>query len=111
MTGYDEKLVKTSQHRKTVASIEVMRVHSIPESSLYMIDRFVAIFGHAAVAHSREELTDEEMASLEACARGELDEVARRELISLLAHNTTALEYFAALLKASGTEDTSTRNG
>jgi hypothetical protein len=72
---------------------------STPDSTLSLLESFVGRFDQAAVAHAREELTAEEIASLAAFARGELDEAARKELIPLLAHNTTALEQLAALLK------------
>ena len=70
-----------------------------PDAALDLLEGFLTRFDQAAVAHAREELSDDEKSSLAAFAAGELDEPARKALIPLLAHNTTALEYLAGLLK------------
>lgn len=75
-----------------------MNHFSPPESAIELIEQFFGHFGQAVEAHARKELTEEEKSALTAFARGELDEAARKNLMPLLAHNTTALEYFAVLL-------------
>jgi hypothetical protein len=82
-----------------------MNTLSNPESTLGLLENFVGHFDQAAVAHAREELTAEERTSITAFARGQLDDAARKQLIPLLAHNTTALEYLAALLKGDLPDD------
>jgi hypothetical protein len=46
---------------------------STPDSTISLLESFVGRFDQAAVAHAHEELTAEEIASLAAFARGELD--------------------------------------
>lgn len=70
-----------------------------PDPSIKLLEGFLSHFAVEAIAHAREELTMEQKNSLAAFANGELDEAARKELIPLLAHNTTALEHLAGLLK------------
>ena len=70
-----------------------------PDPSIKLLEGFLSHFATEAVAHAREELTEEQKTALAAFAKGELDEAARKELIPLLAHNTTALEHLAGLLK------------
>jgi hypothetical protein len=73
------------------------------DPSIEVLQRFLGIFDVAAVAHAREELSAEQKATIAAFARGEMSESERHELIPLLAHNTTALEYLAELLKGNAT--------
>lgn len=60
---------------------------------------FIGHFDLATVAHAREGLASELESAIQALACGDLDGSARKELIPLLAHNTTALKYLAGLLK------------
>lgn len=76
-----------------------------PDPSIKLLEGFLSHFAAEAVAHAREELTEEQKTALAAFAKGELDEAARKELIPLLAHNTTALEHLAGLLKGKGASD------
>lgn len=69
------------------------------DPSIKLLEGFLSHFAVEAIAHAREELTAEQKTSLAAFAKGELDETARKSLIPLLAHNTTALEHLAGLLK------------
>lgn len=69
------------------------------EPALDLVEQFVGLFGQATEAHARKELTEEEKSALVAFASGELDEAGRKNLIPLLAQNTTALEFLATLLR------------
>lgn len=72
---------------------------AISPPSTELFSSFLSAFDTEAVAHARIELTVEEKASLQAFANGGLDALQRKALIPLLAHNTTALEYLADLIK------------
>lgn len=68
-----------------------------PAWSLDDIGRFLAAFETPATGHARAELTDEQKLLIQALARGELAEDARRGLLPLLSSNETAIEYLARL--------------
>jgi hypothetical protein len=75
-----------------------MNSSSTTDTTIDLLEGFLARFDQAAVAHAREDLKPEQKSSLDAFARGELGEAERKKLVPLLAHNTTALEYLAELL-------------
>jgi hypothetical protein len=95
---------KNEKFRKFCKSPRLPTAMQTPTSPsdavLDLLEGFFTRFDQSAVAHAREELTAEEIASLKAFAKGDLNDTERKALIPLLAHNTTALEYLAGLLKA-----------
>lgn len=73
--------------------------HPSSGGDLRILIDFLGAFGLSAVAHAREELTDQEKRGIQDLSRGELTAEQRSSLVPLLAKNENAIELLAALLK------------
>jgi hypothetical protein len=72
---------------------------------LVILGRFADCFGRPVEGFAREALSERQVKSIRALAAGELDEVARAEMVSLLARNEAAMEMLAELAKDGSPEN------
>lgn len=68
-------------------------------TDLKVLSDFLNAFDHAAQAHARIDLTDEQKHQIGLLARGELSKERRESLVPLLAGNQNAIELLADLMK------------